>query len=416
MTQPDLLLNPPSLEKKLSTAALSLIYAFKKGTEFDLYECTNPILSHAFDCANSLLPAITRFSFGPQGNVRLEIVGPQELFDNGEKYDEDYTSKPSKKRGENWHQALARSQQNKHDTDLAKKLLFNHSRDTPVEAPDSNITAPDNTSSAADRPRRGLETIALCLVKKPSMVPRTIMELKNAENQSPKSVPPLSSASTDGGSTPKKIKSYRLPDFLASLLFVSPNGVAVVQEIDRFVVALVEVKFLGARDFPPDALKNYTVSQYKLAIVEKMDKMLPQVIQAVQFEFARKQKLKQLASIQVVNEYCRFLYFRRKSDDGKGVIPDITLPGLQRDGYRSPPQWKLSSDQEKIFLKETFYKTSATVPMIECNRYPSVLAFADQIPSATAYSEGFIEVWEDFVRWTGDRDLFPDPRGREWVL
>lgn len=93
------------------------------------------------------------------------------------------------------------------------------------------------------------------------------------------------------------------------------------KEVGRHTIAIAEVKISRpTEDEGDDQRKGSTAVAAKVA-----DEMLPQVIQAVQVVFANDLVIDEVVAMLIVDEFCRFMYFRREDvveldpiSDGRG--------------------------------------------------------------------------------------------------
>ncbi|PIL34274.1 hypothetical protein GSI_03049 [Ganoderma sinense ZZ0214-1] len=142
-----------------------------------------------------------------------------------------------------------------------------------------------------------------------------------------------------------------------------------------------------------------------------MNDMAPQVIEAVQVAFAERPDQKEIVAIPTVNSFCCFVYFSR------GMVPPLD-PAManQGKGFQDPTGRTGRRLYDKYGKRYTqtiqimygggdfFDKTD-----VKTNRQASgagerkILKFGD----------AFVVHWNNFIRWTRGRDLFPDPEDDE---
>ncbi len=90
-------------------------------------------------------------------------------------------------------------------------------------------------------------------------------------------------------------------------------------EIGRHTIAIVQTKMAPPlQDEAQDSARRTEDSVVSIA-GSVADQMLPKAIQAVQVAFAKDPKIDEIVDILVVDEFCRFLYFRR--EDVLGLDP-----------------------------------------------------------------------------------------------
>ena len=152
----------------------------------------------------------------------------------------------------------------------------------------------------------------------------------------------------------------------------------------RYDLAIVEVKIYN----PPDDGKFWKERQGEVNLLA--GKMLPQVIQAVQVIFAKHPSYQEVVAIPVVNEYCRFMYFRRSD------VPPFDHTNFDRRGYREPGNLEGVGLARK--LEKYAYRVSG-------NMIKMVYGVHDD-SGKVWFGSPFVTHWNNFLAWTNKRDKF----------
>ncbi len=124
--------------------------------------------------------------------------------------------------------------------------------------------------------------------------------------------------------------------------------------------------------------------------------MLPQVVQAVQVLFAKHESYKEVVAIPVVNEFCKFLYFRRSA------VPPFNPANFDPRGYQ---EGGLHGKNLAVRLETYAYKVSGK--MIKM-----VYGVQDDSGHKLSFGKPFLRHWGEFLKWTENNVLFPEqPEG-----
>ncbi len=155
-------------------------------------------------------------------------------------------------------------------------------------------------------------------------------------------------------------------------------------EIGRHTIAIVQIKMAPPlQDEAQDSARRTEDSVVSIA-GSVADQMLPKAIQAVQVAFAQDPEIDEIVDILVVDEFCRFLYFRR--EDVLGLDP---FSG--RRVAEDPP-----ATGKKLWakLKRIPYRCSSMLQIVHGVRVNGV---------AAEFGGAFVGEFAEFVDWAKRR-------------
>ena len=191
----------------------------------------------------------------------------------------------------------------------------------------------------------------------------------------------------------------RLPDFRLSHAWLrSDDG----EERIRYNTAVIEVKLRTK-----DTVMSSTKISYRMQINRAINDMAPQVIEAVQVAFAERPDQQEIVAIPTVNAFCCFVYFARDT-----VPPLDPAMANQGKGFQGPPGmtgWKLYSTYGRRYTNAVQIMSQGgdfldSTDVTQKNRKAKGVGKGGVI-----FGEAFVSHWNDFVKWTRNKDLFPDP-------
>ncbi|KZV70507.1 hypothetical protein PENSPDRAFT_685490 [Peniophora sp. CONT] len=122
-------------------------------------------------------------------------------------------------------------------------------------------------------------------------------------------------------------------------------------------------------------------------VQETMALGLPQVIQQTQVAFSHSANLQRFATIQVVNEWARFLYFRRED------VPELDRANYNDDGYRPAGSVKgqaLSPEAYEALLGFSYHRT----------RVSCIIRNVGDTDVPPSFDPVFKRHWNEFIAWT----------------
>lgn len=215
-----------------------------------------------------------------------------------------------------------------------------------------------------------------------------VMRLRSRNAPAPaKPTASSAGATSSAASTVFNHSIARYPDYRLVKAYLDNQD----NERVRYDIAVIEVKI-----FAPQ-VPNSPWVHGRHDVDSVADYMLPQVIQAVQVIFAKHESYEEVVAIPVVNEFCKFMYFRRTD------VPPLDITNLNPRGYQEPGDLDRKVLAKK--LRKYAYKTSSG-DMIK------MIYGVDTSARRLGWGRAFLKRWQEFLDWTEKDELFPEqPEG-----
>ncbi|TFY51771.1 hypothetical protein EVG20_g10845 [Dentipellis fragilis] len=350
----------------LPSACRSILHAIRSGGEVDLYEGLDRILQHISNVAEDDDPEAHAYYCAPQG--RVTATGTIKLRDKEQLHDADYRPSPLPEAG----------------------VAVDNDED---EDEQEDVMAPGG----------GLNIAELAEGEFP-----TNHELNDTLSDSPSALDTSMLSASTSSSVEVEYKLFRLPDFRLSHAWLRDDG----EESRRYNSAVVEVKFCAET-----TIKSSHIS-YRQLINHAINKMAPQVIEAVQVAFAERSDQKEIVAIPMVNSFCCFVYFERTSvpaldpavaNQGKGFQCPFGLEG--RGLYQKYARHK--TELVQIISGGGFYFSGMDDKKGTRKDKAKAKANAEVKGKGKRWTvqlgKSFVTHWNNYLEWTLKKELFPNP-------
>ncbi len=190
----------------------------------------------------------------------------------------------------------------------------------------------------------------------------------------------------------------RLPDFRLSHAWLRLDD---GEELVRYNTAIVEVKLCTEKTVMKSKLS------YKQLINKAINNMAPQVIEAVQVAFAERPDQEEIVAIPTVNSFCRFVYFTRST-----LLPLNLAMANQGRGFqdRDGTVGRKLYDTYGRRATQTVQMMSGGGVFFDAKKVRKYAGKAKGIGKRkVVFGDAFVSHWNDFVKWTRRKDLFPHP-------